>query len=146
MWPSKTISRHIPQGNQNWKRHKYPSAHGSTMYNSQVLEATWMSIDRRIKQLWHIHTMQHYSAIERNTFESVPMRRMNSYTEWSRSERERQISYINAYIWNLEGWYWRICLRSSSGAADIENRLMDKGGGKKERVRWMQRVAWMHTR
>ena len=24
------------------------------------------------------------------------------YTEWSKSERERQISYINAYIWNLE--------------------------------------------
>ena len=23
------------------------------------------------------------------------------YTEWSKSERERQISYINAYIWNL---------------------------------------------
>ena len=24
------------------------------------------------------------------------------YTEWSKSERERQILYINAYIWNLE--------------------------------------------
>ena len=24
------------------------------------------------------------------------------YTEWSKSERERQISYTNAYIWNLE--------------------------------------------
>ena len=23
------------------------------------------------------------------------------YTEWSKSKRERQISYINAYIWNL---------------------------------------------
>jgi len=27
------------------------------------------------------------------------------YTEWSKSEREKQISYINAYIWNLERWY-----------------------------------------
>ena len=25
------------------------------------------------------------------------------YTEWSKSEREEQISYINAYTWNLEG-------------------------------------------
>ena len=24
------------------------------------------------------------------------------YTEWSKSEKERQILYINAYIWNLE--------------------------------------------
>ena len=24
------------------------------------------------------------------------------YTEWSKSERERQISFINTYIWNLE--------------------------------------------
>ena len=27
------------------------------------------------------------------------------YTELSKSVRKRQISYINAYIWNLEGWY-----------------------------------------
>ena len=26
-------------------------------------------------------------------------------TEWSKSEREKQISYINMYIWNLEKWY-----------------------------------------
>ena len=24
------------------------------------------------------------------------------YTEWSKSEREKQIAYINAYIWNVE--------------------------------------------
>ena len=24
------------------------------------------------------------------------------YTEWSKSEREKQIPYINAYIWNLD--------------------------------------------
>ena len=27
------------------------------------------------------------------------------YTEWRKSERERQISHINAYIWNPERWY-----------------------------------------
>ena len=30
-----------------------------------------------IKQLWHIYTMEYYSAIKRNTFESVLMRWMN---------------------------------------------------------------------
>ena len=48
------------------------------------------------------------------------------YTERNKSEREKQMSSINAYIWNLEGRY---CSQSSSGDTDIENRLMDKGRG-----------------
>ena len=48
------------------------------------------------------------------------------YTERSKSEREKQTSYVNAYTWNLEGWY---CLQSSNPDADIENRLRDKGRG-----------------
>ena len=32
------------------------------------------SIDDCIKKLWYIHTMEYYSAIKRNTFESVLMR------------------------------------------------------------------------
>ena len=27
------------------------------------------------------------------------------WTVWRRSEREKQISYMNAYLWNLEEWY-----------------------------------------
>ena len=27
------------------------------------------------------------------------------YTEWSKSEREKQISHINTHIRNLERWY-----------------------------------------
>ena len=46
------------------------------------------------------------------------------YTEWSKSERERQIAYINAYMWNLERWYWWSYLQSSKGDADIKNRLL----------------------
>ena len=35
------------------------------------------STDEWIKKLWYIYTMQYHSAINRNTFESVLMRRMN---------------------------------------------------------------------
>ena len=28
------------------------------------------------------------------------------YTEWCKSGRENQVLYPNAYIWNLEKWYW----------------------------------------
>ena len=37
------------------------------------------------------------------------------YTEWSKSERERQILYMNARVWDLEGWYWWTYLRGSNG-------------------------------
>ena len=35
------------------------------------------STDEWIKKLWYIHTMEYYSSIKRNAFESVLMRRMN---------------------------------------------------------------------
>ena len=44
--------------------------------------------------------MEYYSAIKKNTFESVLMRWME--LEPVNSERKRPIQYINANIWNLE--------------------------------------------
>ena len=46
-----------------------------------IVARTWKqprcpSTDEWIK-LWYIYTMEYYSAIKRNTFESVLMRRMN---------------------------------------------------------------------
>ena len=49
----------------------YPNVHHSTVYNSQDMEATYMSI-----KLWYINTVKYYSAIKKDTFESVPMRWM----------------------------------------------------------------------
>jgi len=46
-------------------------------------------------------------------------------TKWSKWERERQILYINACLWNLERWYWWTYLLGSSGDANTENRLVD---------------------
>ena len=47
-------------------------------------------------------------------------------------KEEKQISYINAYTWNLERWYWWTCVQWSNGDADRENRLMDPVGGEVE--------------
>ena len=56
----------------------------------------------------HIYTMEYYSAIKRNAFESVIMRWMNLESiirsEVSQKEKDK-ISYFNAYIRNLEKWY-----------------------------------------
>ena len=38
------------------------------------------STDEWIKKLWHVYTMEYYSAIKRNAFESVLMRWINLET------------------------------------------------------------------
>ena len=44
--------------------------------------------------------------MKRNAFEAVLMRWKNLEAIIQvKSEREEQISYINAYIWKLERWY-----------------------------------------
>ena len=53
-------------------------------------------------------TVEHYSAIKRNTFESVLMRAMNLEPVIQSEVSQKQVSCINAYIWNLcnvERWY-----------------------------------------
>ena len=50
------------------------------------------------KELWYIYTMEHYSPIKRNTFESVPMRWMNLepiiQSEVKYNFRKRKINII----------------------------------------------------
>ena len=59
------------------------------------------------RKLWYIYTMEYYSAIKKNTFESVLMRWMKLepiiQSEVSQKEKH-QYSILNAYIWNLEIW------------------------------------------
>ena len=50
------------------------------------------------------------------------------YTEWSQSDREWQISYVNAYLWNLESWYWWSYFQGNKGDAGIKDRLLHTEG------------------
>ena len=53
------------------------------------------STDEWIKKMWHIYAMEYYSAIKRNKIElfiEVDGPR-DCHTEWSNSEREKQIPY-----------------------------------------------------
>ena len=50
------------------------------------------------------------------------------FTEWSKSERERQIPYINAYVWNLEKWYPWYYVQGDKEDTDGKNRLLDSVG------------------
>ena len=61
-----------------------------------IIARTWKQpgcplTDEWIKKLWYIYTMEYYSAIKRNTFESVLMRWTNLeliiHTEVSQKEK-----------------------------------------------------------
>ena len=63
------------------------------------------STDKWIKKMWHIYTMEHYSAIKRNEIELFLVRWMDleSVLQSEVSQKEKkQIPYANTYIWNLK--------------------------------------------
>ena len=64
--------------------------------------------DEWIKKMWYVYTMEYYSAIKKNTFESVLMRQINLepviQSEVSLKEKNKHHTLIH-YIWNLEKWY-----------------------------------------
>ena len=78
-----------------------------------------------------MYTMKYYSTLkETNLSQCCEVDEPRAcYTEWSKSEREKQIPYIDAYIWNLEKWHWRTLLQGSKRDLDIENRLVTVGKG-----------------
>ena len=61
-----------------------------------------------MQKLWHIYTMEYYSAIKRNTFESVLMRWMNlePIIQSEVSQKEKDKYRLPMFIYGiLEEWY-----------------------------------------
>ena len=82
----------------------YPNAHCSTIYNSQDMEATYKSVDEWINTLWCIYTMELLFSHKKERIwvsSSEADEPTAGYTEWRKSEREKQTLYINTHIWNL---------------------------------------------
>ena len=62
------------------------------------------------------------------------------YTEWSKSEREKQILYTIAYTWNLEKWYSWTYLQGRNRDTDIENRPVGTVVEGKGRINWENNI------
>ena len=62
------------------------------------------STEEWIKKMWYIYTMEYYSAIKRNEIGSFVETWMDieTVTQSEVSQKEKQISYSNAYMWNLK--------------------------------------------
>ena len=71
---------------RTWKQPRYPST------------------DEWIKKLWYIYTMEYYSAIKRNAFESVLMRWMNlePIIQSEVSQKEKDKYHILAHISSVQ--------------------------------------------
>ena len=69
---------------QTWKQRRCPSA------------------DEWIRKLWHIYTMEYYSAIKRNTFESILMRwmKLEPIIQSEVSQKEKYKNCILIHIYN----------------------------------------------
>ena len=56
----------------------YTNVHYSTIYSIRTWkQLRWPSTEERIKKLWYIYTMECYSVIKRNDFESIKLKWMN---------------------------------------------------------------------
>ena len=77
-----------------------------------IIARTWKqprcpSANEWIRKLWYIYTMEYYSDVKKNTFESVLMRwmKLEPIIQSEVSQREKhQYSILTHYIWNLERW------------------------------------------
>ena len=69
-----------------------------------IIARTWKqprcpSADKWIRKLWYIYTMEYYSAIRKNTFESVLMKWMKlEPIIQSKTETKPPIQYTNTFI------------------------------------------------
>ena len=97
---------HISRENHSLKRYMLPNVHWSTVFNSQDIEATYMSTDRGVDKEDVVHIYNGILLSHKKEQHNAICSNMNgprdSHTEWSKTYRERQISYDIAYMWNLK--------------------------------------------
>ena len=101
-----------------------------------IIARTWKqprcpSADEWIRNQWYIYTMEYYSAVKKNTFESVLMRwmKLEPIIQSEVSQKEKTpIQYTNTYIWNLDRWQCRPCMQDSKKDTDVYNGLFDSEG------------------
>ena len=109
-----------------------------------TIAKTWKQLkrplkDEWIKKIWYIYTMEHYSAIRKNEIMPFAATWIDLEIIWLSevSQRERQISYDIAYMWNQKNWYKWTYLQNRNRLTDLENELMvTRGEGSGGGVDW----------
>ena len=104
IWPRNPTAGHTHWGNQNWKRHVYPVFITALF----IIARTWKQprcplADQWIRKLWYINTMEYYSDIKKNTFESVLMRwmKLEPIVQSEVSQKEKNKYWIFTHIYGI---------------------------------------------
>ena len=83
--------------------------------------------------MWYIYTIEYYSAIKKEWNNAIcsNMDRPGDYhAKWSKSERERQISYDITYMWNLKNDTNELIYKTETDSQTSETNLwLPKGEG-----------------
>ena len=90
------------------------------------------SADEWIKKLWYMHTMECYSAIKKECIwvHSNEVDKTRAYyTEWRKSEREKQILYINAFMEYRKMVLMNLCTEQWWKRRQSEGTCGDSAGG-----------------
>ena len=66
VWSWNAPPGHISEWHYDSKRYMHLSVQRSTIYNSQDMETTYMSIDGWMEKMWCIHTTEHSSVIKKD--------------------------------------------------------------------------------
>ena len=101
-----------------------------------IIARTWKQprcplADEQIRKLWYVYTMEYYSAIKKNTYESVLMRWMKLepiiQSEVSQKEKHQYSILMHIYGIQKDG-NDSLILQGSKRDTDIKNRLLDSVG------------------
>ena len=104
IWPSNPTSGHTHQGNQNQKRHVYPNVITALFTIARTCKQhRCPSADEWIRKLWYINTMEYYSAVKKNSFESVLMRwmKLEPIIQSEVSQKEKHQYSILTHIYGI---------------------------------------------
>ena len=102
------------------------------------------STDKRIKKLWYVYTVEYYSVIKRNTFESVLMRWLN-LVPIIQSQKEKDKYCILTHIYMESKKIALMNLFSGQQWRNRDREPMDIEEGRSEKGRCMERIKWKFT-
>ena len=117
-----------------------------------IIARTWKwprcpSADEWIRKLWYIYTMEYYSAIKKNTFESVLMRQMKlepiTQSEVSQKAKDQYSILMHIYEILKDGNDNPICRAEKEIGQRYRTDFWTLW--EKARVGWSERIALKHV-
>ena len=99
------------------------------------------SVDEWVRKLWYIYTIEYYSAIKRNTLESILMRYTNLepiiQCEVSQKDKYCILTHIHQ-TWKDGNWSH---MQGSKGDTDVKNRVLDSVGEGEGGMIWVNSIG-----